>query len=283
MTRSLLLLFLLGLGATLVQCKLRGRGHKFRSVPDNQQHQPGGDNHGGPCGPVPSSSCAVLYSDEFCGGRSWALLENNRDREIDSWLWRNDVESVSVKAGCTLEGHEFENGRGRGISISAGHVDHHVEDLEQYEHLLDEDMRSVACRCDPDPTRPGYDQPVVRAVGGADCPAVPDTACAVVYSKENCKGMRQEVTPGTSDRYLSTWLSHEEPESVSVAAGCTFTAWESAGRRGRSVAVVGGGGEGKHVTDLEMYMRQHGVRDEVESFQCFCDRGPYRDGTGGDF
>ena len=73
-------------------------------------------------------------------------------------------------------------------------------------------------------------------------------------------------------RYLSTWLAHEDPESVSVADGCTFTAWESAGRRGRSVAVVGGG-QGKHIIDLEMYLRQHGARDEMESFQCFCDRG----------
>ena len=81
--------------------------------------------------------------------------------------------------------------------LSASNTDHHVADLGYYEHLLDEDIHSVDCWCDG-----GSDQPLVAAIGGADCPSIPDGGCAVVYSKEICGGMMQEISSGTSDKLV---------------------------------------------------------------------------------
>jgi len=212
------------------------------------------------CRLVPKGVCAVLYSDDSCNGRTLNVFNDaSLVAATRGWLRQNDVESLSVAAGCTLVGHEAENGRGRGISISADiSADHHVADLEAYEHLYDEDMRSVECTCHGGTTR---DVAVVGELGRsrvADCPAVPEGTCAVVYSEEGCRGQRRVVAVGSGG-------VGEEPESVSVAAGCKLTGHEA----GYSVAVEGGT-NGKHVEDLEMFFKLHGAVRDLESFQCEC-------------
>jgi len=236
------------------------------------------------CPSVPEGACAVLHSDEFhccftgakqgwvCGGKNRVVANNAlNDEEMGEWLWRNNVESVSVAAGCTLLGYEFENARGRGISISADNTTHNMQ-MEEYKHIFNENIRSVECQCGE-----GSSSRRVAAVGGPDCTQVPEGACAVLFTKENCKGQRLEVLVGNSERYEDTWLGWEEPDSMSVAPGCTFTALES----DNSVAIVEGGPWGSHIEDLEAFLKlrgvdverflkMHGVKSGLLKFQCFC-------------
>jgi len=228
------------------------------------------DADGEECRLVPKGVCAVLYSEDSCNGRtlnvfSDSSLVESYGRTLNvfndsslvaqtrAWLRLNDVDSLSVAAGCVLVGHEAENGKGRGISISADDSgDHHVADLEAYQHIYDEDIRSVDCACH------GGSKRDVSTVGEPDCPSVPKGTCAVVFSEEGCQGQKREVAVGSE-------VVGEEPESVSVAAGCTLTGYEA----GYSVAVEGGT-NGKHVEDLEMFFKLHGAVRDLESFQCEC-------------
>merc|ERR1712221_33311 len=61
------------------------------------------------CVPVPNNVCAVVYDDEKCNG--WKL--NIAEGEIMFKMWdpvyywyRNDIESVSVRSGCTFTGFD---------------------------------------------------------------------------------------------------------------------------------------------------------------------------------
>merc|ERR1719186_903906 len=212
------------------------------------------DADGEECRLVPKGVCAVLYSEDSCNGRTLNVFnDSSLVAQTRDWLRRNDVDSLSVAAGCILVGHEAENRKGRGISISADTSgDHHVADLEAFQHIYDEDIRSVDCACH------GGSKRDVSAVGEPDCPAVPEGACAVVFSEEGCQGQKREVEGGSE-------VVGEEPESVSVAAGCKLTGYEA----GHSVTVEGGT-SGKHVEDLEMFLKLHGAVRDLESFQCEC-------------
>ena len=80
----------------------------------------------------------------------------------------------------------------------AGGEDAHVEDMEDYEDIIDEDVKSVGCGCD---SGGGDGQSTVAGVdGGHSCPEVPRTACALLYPEEGCGGRRVEVAQGGSDR-----------------------------------------------------------------------------------
>ena len=61
---------------------------------------------------------------------------------------RNDIEQVSVRAGCTFTGFEDSDFNGESVTIRAGDEDRHVElnDFNDYADL-DEDIESVTCVC----------------------------------------------------------------------------------------------------------------------------------------
>jgi len=233
------------------------------------------------CSQVPQGYCAVLFSDGSCNGRAFYVFFGPLTvAQTRAWLRWNHVGSLSVKAGCTLVGHEAENGRGRGISISADIFgDHHVADLAAYKHIYDGDIQSAECRCyggnnsrdvsvvGGNNTRDmsvvgGNNTRDVSVVGGpdsADCPTVSLGTCGVMYSEEGCLGQRKELSMGTK-------VVREDPLSVSVAAGCTLTGFE-AGHR----VSVRGEKSGKHVTNFKMFLKLHGAVSDLETVTCECE------------
>merc|ERR1712110_397205 len=87
------------------------------------------------CVDVPSNLCAVVYDDEKCNG--WALNINEGEIMFKWWdpvyyWYRNDIESVSVRRGCTI----------RSGSSSDTHVT--LSDEDEYEDY-DEKIQSISC------------------------------------------------------------------------------------------------------------------------------------------
>merc|ERR1711915_325093 len=81
------------------------------------------------CNTVPSNMCAVVYDDIGCSGWKLNIPEGeiffNWWDPIYSW-YRNDIEAVSVKAGCDFTGFDAVNMSGKNITISAGSANKHV-------------------------------------------------------------------------------------------------------------------------------------------------------------
>merc|ERR1719186_1813954 len=235
------------------------------------------------CPPVPKGVCAVIYSEESCGGTS-SHFTANVEQYQQNWLRQNDAESVSVAAGCTLVGFENENGGGRGISVSAdNNADHHVEDLDFYEHILDEDIRSVECTCGEGPSTREVSREtrgVSAPVGGqgphAQCRLVPKGVCAVLYSDDSCNGRTLNVFNDSSLVAATRgWLSQNDVESLSVGAGCTLVGHEAENGRGRGISISADISADHHVTDLEAY--EHIYDEDMRSVECTCLGGSKRD------
>ena len=61
---------------------------------------------------------------------------------------RNDIEQVSVRAGCSFTGFEDSDFNGESVTIRAANEDRHIElnDFSSYSDL-DEDIESLTCVC----------------------------------------------------------------------------------------------------------------------------------------
>jgi len=104
------------------------------------------------CAEVPSSACAVAYDSGDCGG-GWVLpiAEGEQRFKFFSsfYTYRNDIDTVGVRAGCILTAFEDSSFNGDQVTVRAGSTDKWVVLAETpgYEHMS-EQIESVKCRCD---------------------------------------------------------------------------------------------------------------------------------------
>ncbi|XP_023330804.1 uncharacterized protein LOC111703160 isoform X2 [Eurytemora carolleeae] len=103
------------------------------------------------CTPVPQTACALVYDDKDCKG--WKLEVPQGELQFHWWspVWywyRNDIESVSVRAGCTLTGFDDSSFNGQSATIRAGTKDRFVnlDDEDEFENM-DEEFESLQCSC----------------------------------------------------------------------------------------------------------------------------------------
>lgn len=104
------------------------------------------------CVDVPSNLCAVVFDDEKCNG--WKLDINEGEIMFKWWdpiyyWYRNDIESVSVRKGCTFTGFDDSSLNGGSFTIRSGSSsDSHVtlSDEDEYEDY-DEKIQSISCVC----------------------------------------------------------------------------------------------------------------------------------------
>ena len=97
---------------------------------DKQQVQvgPGGprDEKPAKCDVVPQTACAVGYDSSSCSG-GWKLvipIGELRFRWFTSyWSYRNDMDTVGVRAGCTLTAYSDSSFNGDRIDIRADSYD----------------------------------------------------------------------------------------------------------------------------------------------------------------
>eukprot|EP00088_Acartia_fossae_P010397 TRINITY_DN15176_c0_g1_i1.p1 TRINITY_DN15176_c0_g1~~TRINITY_DN15176_c0_g1_i1.p1 ORF type:complete len:139 (+),score=29.54 TRINITY_DN15176_c0_g1_i1:30-419(+) len=107
---------------------------------------------GNKCTAVPRTACALAYDDENCGG--WKLEVPQGELNFvwwsPVWYWyRNDIETVSVRPGCTFTAFDDTNYHGKSITIrNNGNSDKHVNlgDDRAYKDL-DEKIQSIQCSC----------------------------------------------------------------------------------------------------------------------------------------
>jgi len=103
------------------------------------------------CTKVPSHLCAVAYDSSTCsGGWRLPLPEGQiRFRFWSSWnRYRNDMDTIGVRAGCTFSGHSDSDFNGNSVVVRAQGWDRWVvfERVPQYAHMA-EDIESVSCVC----------------------------------------------------------------------------------------------------------------------------------------
>merc|ERR1712083_922766 len=107
---------------------------------------------GSDCVAVPKNLCAMAYDEGRCQGWKLEIHEGDiqtRDLEIQQGdpthsLYRDKIESVSVRAGYTLTGFEDN----WSFTIQAGIEDKHItldnkDDLEYF----DEGIQPISCTC----------------------------------------------------------------------------------------------------------------------------------------
>jgi len=106
---------------------------------------------GNKCVPVPRNLCAIAYDDDGCKG--WRLDIPEGEKMFKWWdpvysWYRNDIEQVSVRAGCSFTGFDDSSYNGESFTIRAGSSDRHVDlsaedDFEDF----DEAIQSYSCSC----------------------------------------------------------------------------------------------------------------------------------------
>jgi len=103
------------------------------------------------CVAVPSNVCAMVYDDGGC--RGWKLDIQEGEVMFKWWdpvyyWYRNDIEAVSVRAGCTFTGFDDSSLNGESMTVRAGDKDRHVtlNDEDDFEDF-DENIQSIACTC----------------------------------------------------------------------------------------------------------------------------------------
>merc|ERR1719397_1997467 len=118
---------------------------------------------------VPGSNvraCATVYKAKRCkegwwSGHGWTLPVGNTDFGMDivgigiplngAYTWRNNIESLQIAPGCTLEGFDDNRFGGGSIVIHAGSSQRDVLDLDNDEDVGDDDfvndIESIKCTC----------------------------------------------------------------------------------------------------------------------------------------
>lgn len=102
------------------------------------------------CEPVPRTACGVVYDEPDC--RGWKLIITEGEVSFGFFSsyhkYRNDIELIGVKAGCTLTAFSntgYTNQRGT-FRADAGDFWWKLVDYAEFQHL-DEDIESIQCVC----------------------------------------------------------------------------------------------------------------------------------------
>jgi len=106
------------------------------------------------CSEVPRTACAVAYDEHDCSS-GWKLVIPQGTLKFkwftSYWKYRNDMETVGVRAGCTLLLFEDSSFNGYNVVIEAGLLDRWVvlgehTGPEGYQYIQ-EDVESLQCVC----------------------------------------------------------------------------------------------------------------------------------------
>lgn len=104
------------------------------------------------CAEVPKEYCAVLYDSRDCTG-GWTLnitdgAEKNLYYFSSDWKYRNDVDTIGLRYGCTFTGFTSTGFSGNKMTLTAGPTDRWVilEKEEAYKHFH-EDIEAFQCFC----------------------------------------------------------------------------------------------------------------------------------------
>jgi len=104
------------------------------------------------CDPVPPSACALVYDSSSCSG-GWKLAIPEGETRFRFWSsyykYRNDIDLVGVRTGCTFTGFTGSKFNGQSGQIRGGKTADNWIVLERtpaYAHL-DENIESVNCTC----------------------------------------------------------------------------------------------------------------------------------------
>eukprot|EP00092_Neocalanus_flemingeri_P047974 GFUD01054574.1.p1 GENE.GFUD01054574.1~~GFUD01054574.1.p1 ORF type:complete len:650 (+),score=133.34 GFUD01054574.1:3-1952(+) len=104
------------------------------------------------CAAVPSGSCAVVYDSHNCNG-GWSMnITSGAQLRFEFFslylTYRNDIDTIGVKAGCTFTGFSGSSFDGVQKSISAGVTEKWVVLAEEEEYKdMNEDIESLQCVC----------------------------------------------------------------------------------------------------------------------------------------
>jgi len=103
------------------------------------------------CDPVPRTACGVVYDSGSCGG-GWKLIITQGEITFpyfsSYWKYRNDIDLIGVRAGCTLTGFSDTNYSGKRGTFRADATDRWwvLAEWAEYSHL-DQDIESIQCVC----------------------------------------------------------------------------------------------------------------------------------------
>jgi len=103
------------------------------------------------CKKIPSRACAMVFDSHDCGG-GWSLEISSGQINFpyfsSYWKYRNDIDLVAVRAGCTFTGYSGSGFVGKRGVIQAGEHDVWIV-LGETSHMLhlDEDIESIICKC----------------------------------------------------------------------------------------------------------------------------------------
>jgi len=123
------------------------------SVPPPHQHEEGDERPSLFCQKVPQGVCAVAYDSSNCNG-GWKLMLAEGQIQFrfwsSYWKYRNDMDLIAVRDGCTFTGFSDSQFNGNSGVVAAKGKDRWVVFYRdsQYRHL-DEDIESVMCYCSP--------------------------------------------------------------------------------------------------------------------------------------
>jgi len=104
------------------------------------------------CKPIPSQFCAVVYDSRNCYS-GWSMnITSGAQKKFNyfssDWKYRNDIDTVGVKAGCTFTGFSGSSFDGTKMSISAVLVEKWVVLAKESEYLtMHENIESLQCIC----------------------------------------------------------------------------------------------------------------------------------------
>ena len=103
------------------------------------------------CDPVPRTACGVVYDSSSCSG-GWKLIIAEGAISFpyfsSYWKYRNDIDLIGVKAGCTLTGFSDTGFSGNRGTFRADASDQWWVLAEHAEFLhLDSDIESIQCVC----------------------------------------------------------------------------------------------------------------------------------------
>jgi len=112
------------------------------------------------CPDVDQSLCAVMYDSNDCLG-GWDLpIEDGEERNLyyfsSDWKYRNDVDTIGLRSGCTFHGFTSTGFSGDKMTFTANETDKWlVLDDHYYYYIFHEDIEAFQCFCGPNLGRIG--------------------------------------------------------------------------------------------------------------------------------
>ena len=103
------------------------------------------------CDPVPRTACGVVYDSSSCSG-GWRLIISEGAISFpyfsSYWKYRNDIDLIGVKAGCTLTAFSSTGFSGQRGTLRADARDQWwvLAEHAEFSHL-DSDIESLQCVC----------------------------------------------------------------------------------------------------------------------------------------